>query len=123
MKTMPPLSGLRDMLKCWGDKGFNHLFQGGRIPGRFLFKPVEQSQALLVGRHRAAQNHGFQKRFFGVKVVMDRSQIHARLGNDAAQGSSGVALCGKQPLGGIEDALFGVVHRRLNQTYDSDVRL
>ena len=42
---------------------------------------------------------------------MDGSQVHARLGNDAAQGSSGVALGGKQTFGGIEDALFGMVHR------------
>ena len=42
---------------------------------------------------------------------MDRSQIHARFGNDAPQGSGGVALFGKQSFGGIENAFFGVVHR------------
>jgi hypothetical protein len=45
---------------------------------------------------------------------MDRSQIHARLGNDAAQGSGGVALFGKQPFGGVEDALFCRVKRLIS---------
>jgi hypothetical protein len=92
MKTMPAL-GIAGHLQGGGHEGFNHLFQGRRIPARFFFKPVEQSQTLVIRGYRPAENDGFQKGFFGVKVIMDRSQIHARLGNDAAQGSSGVALC------------------------------
>ena len=45
-----------------------------------------------------------------MKVVVDRSQVHASLGNNAAQGSSGVAVFGKQPFRSIEDALFGEIH-------------
>jgi hypothetical protein len=49
---------------------------------------------------------------------VDRSQIYTRLGNDAAQGSSGIAMLGKKAFGGIEEALLGMVHRCLNQTTD-----
>ena len=88
------------------------------MAARFLLKSVEQSQSLLVRGYGAAQNHGFQKGFFGMKVIMDRSQIDACLSNNTAQGSSSIAVFGKKPFRCIEDALFGVIHKRLNQTSD-----
>ena len=99
------------------DKGFNYLFQG-RIPVGFLLKSVEQSQPFLICGYGPAQNHGFEQRFFGVEMVMNGRQIHSRATDDAAQGSGRVALFREQALRRIENALLGVVHRRLNQTYE-----
>jgi hypothetical protein len=72
----------------------------------------------MIRGHGPAEDHRFQQCLFGMKVIVDRSQIYTRLGNDAAQGSSGIAMLGKKAFGGIEEALLGMVHRRLNQTTD-----
>ena len=104
--------------KRGGHEGFDHLFQGRRTIPRRLLAPIQQNQAFLVGRHRPPQNHGFEQRLFGMEMVVHGGKIYFRFGDDAAQRSSGIALLGKQPFRGIEDALLGVIHGCLNQTYD-----
>ena len=100
------------------DEGFDDFFEGRRMVAGFPLTLVEQGQALLVGRHRPPQDHRFEQRFFGVEMVVDGSQIDFRFRDDAAQGSRRIALLGEQAFRSIEDALLGMIHGRLNQTYD-----
>ena len=80
---------------------------GSGLPPADAQVGLEQREPLRVQRVEPPREHRLEEPLLPAEVVVDRGEVHARLGGDHPARRAVVAVVEKQALGGVQDAAGG----------------